>query len=749
MSGLHGSLHDLLAGGSTAALSHIWLSTFVLAVALAVAIALPRLRARTRFLIVLLGLAKFFIPAGLLVWLGEGARAKMLAMLGWQREHLPLPVSFIFEAPVDANVYGGASTEVACLSFALWATGAGGVLVIALVRRRLLLHHVLSSSSEPAAREASIFARLQEAPRGRKVARLRTTQATTSPAVVGVLRPVVFLPEGATDSLTDAEVEGVLSHELAHVLRFDNLTAVLQTIACAFFWFHPLVWFAHRRLLTERELACDEQVLEVEVAASTYVSGVLKICRRAAGPRVAAVACIRSAHLKERMEYVMRYGAIRQGLFSHRKVSLLAAGVVVLTTVAAAMIGGVLPASASTPPPYTMTATVVEAGPGVFRCDIEVRDDKGVLLAAPRLQIAGGEIGTMSTSSNERRIEIKADLNENGNGPITLEVRDKDGLIATQTLFAIARKPGESAPGNDMSFRPMNLSLKDADLNDVLRTFSTLAGMEVVTEPGLNGRVTIELTQTPWPQALARILQPLGMTFAQVNGRIEVKRMNRGNIPGVFRVGGDVKAPRAIERVAPVYSAEARKARVTGVVVLEAVIDETGKVGDITVLRGLPFGLSEAAVDAVRQWKFEPATKGDDPVPVLFNLTMNFRLSSEEPAEGAVTIPKSTEGNGKDDVLRVGGNVIAPRLLHRVDPQYTGEARFNRVAGIVIIEAHIDDLGRVVETKILKNLPFGLGEAAADAVRLWTFEPATVEGRPVSVLFNVTVNFRPDGDVAF
>jgi TonB family protein len=750
MSEMHASLHDFLAGSSSAVLSHLWLSTLVLALALIAALGLPRLRARTRFLIVFLGLAKFFVPSGLLIWLSESARTKILTMLGWEREQLPVAVSFIFDSPVDMNVYAGTASELACIVFLAWASGAGALFAMALVRRRILLHHLFSSSSEPAAREARIFARIQSDRPARKRASLRTTKATTSPAVVGVLRPIVFLPQGSTDSLSDAEVESVLTHEIAHILRFDNLTAVLQMIASALFWFHPLVWFAHVRLLIERELACDEAVIDLELAPADYVSGVLKICRRAAAPRVAAVACMRSAHLSERMEYVMRYGALRSRLFSHRKVSLLAAGVVVLATVAAASIGGVLPASASTPPPYSMTATVIEVRPGIFRCDIEVRDVKGVVIAAPRLQIAGGDVGTMSTSSGDRLIQIRADLNENGNGPITLEVRENDLPVANQTLFAIAQRTGESAPGDDMSFRPINLSLKDADLSDVLRTFSQLTGMEVITEPGLNGKVTIELTQTPWPQALARILHPLGMTFAQVNGRIEVKRMNRSDIPGVFRVGGDVVAPRAIQRVPPIYPAEARKARVVGVVVLEAIIDETGTVDDVRVLRGLPFGLSEAATDAVRQWKFAPATKSGVPVPVIFNLTMNFRLDSEVPSEGDAAInPRADDESSEGRPHRVEGNVIAPRLLSRVDPQYTPDARAHRVAGVVIIEAHIDESGRVVDTRILKNLPFGLGEAAVNAVRQWIFEPATLDGRPVPVIFNLTVNFRPDGEVAF
>jgi TonB family protein len=96
----------------------------------------------------------------------------------------------------------------------------------------------------------------------------------------------------------------------------------------------------------------------------------------------------------------------------------------------------------------------------------------------------------------------------------------------------------------------------------------------------------------------------------------------------IIRVGGDVKPPRVVKRVDPQYPKEARENRVTGVVILEAVIDKEGRVEQVRALKGIPFGLTEAAMDAVRQWEFEPALKDGVPVTVFFNLTVNFRLKS-------------------------------------------------------------------------------------------------------------------------
>lgn len=92
------------------------------------------------------------------------------------------------------------------------------------------------------------------------------------------------------------------------------------------------------------------------------------------------------------------------------------------------------------------------------------------------------------------------------------------------------------------------------------------------------------------------------------------------------KIESPIVAPVAIERVEPVYPEDYRRARVSGLVILEVAISETGKVEQVGVLKSLGSGLDMAAVAAVRQWKFKPATRDGKPVPVLFNLTINFKL---------------------------------------------------------------------------------------------------------------------------
>jgi periplasmic protein TonB len=95
---------------------------------------------------------------------------------------------------------------------------------------------------------------------------------------------------------------------------------------------------------------------------------------------------------------------------------------------------------------------------------------------------------------------------------------------------------------------------------------------------------------------------------------------------GPILVGGDVKAPEKVFGPQPTYTEIARKARIQGVVIVQAIIDKQGNVTNVKVLKGLPMGLEEAAVEAMKQWKFKPATLNGRPVTVYYNLTVNFKL---------------------------------------------------------------------------------------------------------------------------
>jgi protein TonB len=94
--------------------------------------------------------------------------------------------------------------------------------------------------------------------------------------------------------------------------------------------------------------------------------------------------------------------------------------------------------------------------------------------------------------------------------------------------------------------------------------------------------------------------------------------------PVILRAG--ITPPQVIHRVLPAYTEPARRARTEGMVILEAIIDTSGRVTAVRVLRSLPFGLEQSAVEAVRQWRYRPALLNGRPQSVYFTLTVHFDL---------------------------------------------------------------------------------------------------------------------------
>ena len=126
------------------------------------------------------------------------------------------------------------------------------------------------------------------------------------------------------------------------------------------------------------------------------------------------------------------------------------------------------------------------------------------------------------------------------------------------------------------------------------------------------------------PSALSRIEGASGTG----NPGFSVGRIEQIVVPtlqAAVRLHSGIQAPLKLVNTDPVYPALARSARVQGVVILEAVIDRSGRVESIQVIRSIPM-LDQAAVAAVRQWRYTPALLNGSPVPVIITITVNFKL---------------------------------------------------------------------------------------------------------------------------
>jgi periplasmic protein TonB len=100
------------------------------------------------------------------------------------------------------------------------------------------------------------------------------------------------------------------------------------------------------------------------------------------------------------------------------------------------------------------------------------------------------------------------------------------------------------------------------------------------------------------------------------------------------------------------------------------------------------------------------------------------------------------EPEPRNEIVRFNGTMKKPAQLSGRQPRYTELARRAGIQGTVILEAVIDKKGRVSNVRVLKGLPMGLDAEAVSAVQEWIFEPAQMDGRPVSVYYTLTVNFQ-------
>ena len=125
----------------------------------------------------------------------------------------------------------------------------------------------------------------------------------------------------------------------------------------------------------------------------------------------------------------------------------------------------------------------------------------------------------------------------------------------------------------------------------------------------------IQNTQmVPSPKSAAAANLPAGLKAMQFS-------------PKVYSVGDSVKPPQVLQQPKPSYTEEAREAKIEGIVMVGAVIQKNGSVGQIKILKGLGYGLDESTVNTIsREWKFKPGTLNDEPVNVSVVMEVSFRL---------------------------------------------------------------------------------------------------------------------------
>ncbi len=192
----------------------------------------------------------------------------------------------------------------------------------------------------------------------------------------------------------------------------------------------------------------------------------------------------------------------------------------------------------------------------------------------------------------------------------------------------------------------------------------------------------------------------------------------------VIKVPMKVIYAKLLHSVPPVYPPAAKAKGIQGTVVLAGMVGIDGRATDLRLVSG-PRALAGAAMAAVRQWVFQPATFDGKRRPVPWTFHLNF----ERPAKKEVT-----------KRIRVSRQEMTGNLVRQVAPVYPAAAEQKGIHGKVVLRALVGKDGHVLKlSRVSGNLI--LAKAAIAAVRQWVYRPTLVDGEPVDVHMTVTVNF--------
>ncbi len=293
--------------------NHLWQSTAFAAAAFLLALALKATHARARHWVWLGASMKFLVPFALLAQLGNilGSwivPAAPTARIPFAVEQIVRPFALPEQAgpAVAMSPAGAAAFPLPAVLLAVWLVGFAAVLFHWWNQWRGIRAAVRASLPLREGREADALRRLRSNGRlNLPSVELVSSAAKLEPGIFGILRPVLWLPAGIADCLSEKELDAILAHELCHARRRDNLAAAVHMVVEAIFWFHPLVWWLGARLVEERERACDEQVVLLSGEPQAYAEGILKVCEFYVASPLTCAAGVTGADLRKRIEGIM------------------------------------------------------------------------------------------------------------------------------------------------------------------------------------------------------------------------------------------------------------------------------------------------------------------------------------------------------------------------------------------------------------------------------------------------------------
>jgi len=625
-----------------------------------------------------------------------------------------------------------------------------------------------------------------------RVPRLCESDAVRVPVTTSVLRPRIVLPE-TWRTWTSSRLDAVLTHELAHVARRDALTQRLSLLYRAAAWCSPLGWWLHHHLAELAEQASDDAVLDAGADPADYAEVLVAFLADMRGAREPAgchVAMARGAVAAERrLDHILSWNRGASMKLTSRLASrllILAVPIAALTaaiqpSVAAARPqGAAVAAPAVLPAPDTTRRTSPAAVPAPAapapaasapRPAAPVAEAVAPALAAPAASPTAAALQTPAAApASDRTFGVLLD-------GATLEstdasrVRDLlDGLDATGAIEVASVGPdvavlqplthdrAAARAAIDQFFqRPPATTPVASDgapvaaIKTVCQDLAAASGRKALFFVSRGPR--IGQTNEVLLRDATNTCNAANVSIYPVDARGMAPdagpQQRGGGTPPAAATTSGTKYPVPVISPEPRYTDAARLAGIQGAVELQAVVRADGTVGDVRVTKSLDarYGLDAEAVKAAKQWVFKPATRDGAPLPSNATLVMTFR-----------TGPQAPQGQADDDFVKGAYKVdtpglVAPKATHTVEAKYTADAMRAKMQGLVDVEVVVDADGIVARARVAKDpsaqplsgpddLVQQLNDEALKAVGLWTFEPATLNGRPVAALIKLSMPFR-------
>jgi TonB family protein len=749
-------------------LNHLWQTTLIAAIAWIVVLLLRRATARPRHLIWLIALVKFAVPSALLILASESCGIDISRpSAGTNVEiffQIAQPVSGVDSdgvklsepSPVtspDGLIRQMGHSEIYCLLTIFWLLGS-----VACCTRWLLLRRrfarALKAGSEisdgpetVALRRASAWLSLT-----RRV-RLMESSQVCQPGVWRSWRPVVVLPKGLAGKLSAQELEAVMMHELIHVMRLDNLLGTMQMLICCLFWFHPLVWLIDRRLLAEREMVCDQDVIRYLGEPRVYAESLWKVARFGLGWNLAGVSRAAGSNLKRRIELMLDAKNVTKLSVAGRAVA--ASAVLALLVFAFALAIFTRDKVEASKIPYSQergqvaVPMLLENLPGI---PLVVTELQATLGEARPVALFGVATDGQTAAPTQRDLNLTVKLFNQSDRPISgiaIQILNPslwqgDGmLILSPTLSE--RESGQLIkiePQATFAFNRREIVNERSDGIELMNAITDFRFriVGVMLEPDKNwvwsnndGRNSFDSAKVVQDSQVVEYLNKLAEAPPSSDKAIsrikpQEPKEKTENADSILPMSA-VLRPTILYKERAKYTDQARQNEVQGTVVLNVIFGVDGRISNIRVIRGLPDGLTDQAIAATQVIRFEPAVKEGRRVSVRGNLEFSFNLD------------KSGESGNTEEIRQMSVS-LRPTILYKEKASYTEEARNNQIEGQVVLKAIFGADGKIGSIRVVHGLPYGLTEQAIKAAQVIRFLPAVIDGKPVSVKGNLEFSFR-------